>query len=176
LRASTENRIDKLQIARRELDFAILTQCRREESLAVHLLAFSAYTILFDLWKERHGDDALKFALERFLDRREKLGAEFHDIPNSMKHADRKPDGWLEDHSPKSAYLTLALAIILWSALGETETEMMAEFWRLDNPLLPDFKARSGLEALMARADELHVEPGPRTYAEMDRITALRST
>jgi hypothetical protein len=53
LRASTENRIDKLQIARRELDFAILTQCRREESLAVHLLAFSAYTILFDLWKER---------------------------------------------------------------------------------------------------------------------------
>jgi len=158
LRASTENRIDKLQIARRELDFAILTQCRREESLAVHLLAFSAYTILFDLWKERHGDNALKFALERFLDRREKLGAEFHDIPNSMKHADRKPDGWLEDHSPKSAYLTLALATILWSALGETET------------------ARSGLEALMARADELHVEPGPRTYAEMARITALRST
>jgi hypothetical protein len=52
---------------------AILTQCRREESLAVHLLAFSAYTILFDLWKERHGDNALKFALERFLDRREKL-------------------------------------------------------------------------------------------------------
>ena len=75
----SENRIDKLQIARRELDFAILTQCRREESLAVHLLAFSACT-------------------------------------------------------------------------------------------------RSGREALMARADELHVEPGPRTYAEMDRITALRST
>jgi hypothetical protein len=101
-------------------------------------------------------NNALKFVLERFLGRREKLGAEFHDIPNSMKHADRKPDGWLEDHSPKSAYLTLALAIILWSALGETETEMMAEFWRLDNPL--------------------HVEPGLRTYAEMDRITALRST
>jgi hypothetical protein len=58
-------------------------------------------------------NNALKFALERFLDRREKLGAEFHDIPNSMKHADRKPDGWLEDHSPKSAYLTLAHHLVV---------------------------------------------------------------
>ena len=131
---------------------------------------------MFDLWKERHGDNALKFALERFLDRREKLSAEFHDIPNSMKHADRKPDGWLEDHSPKSAYLTLALAVILWTALGETETDMMSEFWKLDNPLLPGFKARSGLEAIKARAGEVHVQPGPRTFAEVAQIINRPST
>jgi hypothetical protein len=57
----------------------------------------------------------------------------------------------------------LALALILWSALGETETEMMAEFWRLDNPLLPDFKARSGLEAGWREpmSSTLSLDPGP---------------
>jgi|SRR6516162_9722878 hypothetical protein len=99
------NRIDKLEIARRELDFAILTYKRGGEGLAVHLLAFSAFRILFDLTKRQYGDGALVFMLDRFLDRREKLGAEFHDIPSSMKHADKDPDGWLEDHTPKTAYL-----------------------------------------------------------------------
>ena len=170
------NRIDKLEIARRELDFAILTYKREKESLAVHLLAFSAFRILFDLTKRQYGDGAVVFILDRFLDRREKLGAEFHDIPNSMKHADKDPDGWLEHHTPKTAYLTLALTIILWTALGETETDMMAEFWTLDNPLLPGFKARSGLEAIKARAGEVHVQPGPRTFAEVEQIITLPST
>jgi hypothetical protein len=52
----------------------------------------------------------------------------------------------------------------------ETETDMMAEFWKLDNPLLPGFKARSGLEAIKARAGEIHVQPGPRTFAEIEQI------
>jgi hypothetical protein len=172
----SEDRIDKLQIARRELDFAILAPKRGEESLAVHLLAFSAFRILFDLTKRRHGDGALVFMLDRFLDRREKLGREFHDIPNSMKHADKEPDGWLEQHTPKSAYLTLALTIILWTALGEIETAMMAEFWTLDSPLLPDHKAAGGLEYLLGRAGEFHVEPGPRTLSEIGRILNLTSS
>jgi hypothetical protein len=43
-----------------------LTQRRGEESLAVHLLAFSAFGILFGLARRLHGDTALVFMLERF--------------------------------------------------------------------------------------------------------------
>jgi hypothetical protein len=121
-------------------------------------------------------DNGFKFALDQFLDRREKLGKEFHGVPNFMKHADWDPDGWLENLSAKSAYLTLALAIILWTALGEAETALMTSFWQLSNPLLPGHKAEGGLKFIQQRKDELVINLSDQDTERLRNILNMPSS
>jgi hypothetical protein len=153
--AMTDTSINKLDVARREIDCAVRLLLRGEDSLAIHLLAYSAYTILFDLWCHRHGgQDSLKGLLDTILAKekkgvmRDKMALEFHDVPNSLKHADRNPDYVLEDHSDKSTYFTLALAIELWGLNGGDITPDMLSFSRWSNPLLPDHRAQGTLEVV----------------------------
>jgi len=80
-RSSMNGGITKLDAARVQLDCAV-RMLDKEESIAVHTLAYAAYCILRDLF----GESATRQVLDAF-----ELSLEFYKVPNFLKHADRDP-------------------------------------------------------------------------------------
>jgi hypothetical protein len=96
-----------------QLDCAI--RLLEDEDLAAHTLAYAAYCLLRDLL----GADAALRKLEKVV--------KLDEVPNFLKHADHHPEAFLNEHSPKTAHLTIRLAIRLWED-GKEQTELMREF------------------------------------------------
>jgi hypothetical protein len=63
------------------------------------------------------------------------------EVPEFFKHAESDPADILEEHSPKTAHLTIALAIALWKEHGQVETAAMREFSKLPDPYKPGHRA-----------------------------------
>src|SRR5262249_10185230 len=105
-------------------------------SLAVHTLAYAAYCLLRDLF----GKSETKEVLRRF-EKSQKFGK----VPNFLKHADKRPQAILKKHSEKSTYITIALAIRLWTERGQPETPEMLTFSALPDPFKPGHKASETL-------------------------------
>jgi hypothetical protein len=123
--------ISKLEAARRQLDWAIRLLLAGEDSVSTHTLAYASYCLLRDL-RGRGPSKVLK-KLEEKLKLRE--------VPEFFKHAESDPTDILEEHSPKTAHLTIALAIALWKEHGQVETAAMREFSKLPDPYKPGHRA-----------------------------------
>ena len=128
--------INKLEAAQQQLDCAITLLLSKQDSLAVHTLAYAAYRLLYD----HHGA-----SVQTLLDELER-SLEFRAIPNFLKHADRDSDAILKDHSLETTALTIALATRLWKELGRQETPAMIEFSKLPNPYKPGYRHGEAFE------------------------------
>jgi hypothetical protein len=117
--------IDKTDAAGRQLDSACRLRLGNEDSLVVHTLGFAAFGILSDL--VRHREHPMNDVLDILQDRASKMWQEFRGVPNFLKHADTDPGGMLAAHTPDTAHLTLALAILLWIELGNQPTVAMEQ-------------------------------------------------
>jgi hypothetical protein len=110
----TDKPIDKIEAAGRQLDGACRLRLDKGDSLIVHTLGFAAFGILSDL--VRHREHPMNDVLDILRDRASKMWREFRGVPNFLKHANSDPNGMLAAHTPDTAHLTLALAILLWNA------------------------------------------------------------
>jgi len=129
--------ITRLEAARRQLDCALRLRREGGDSLAVHTLAYAAYSLLRDLY----GNSETKKVLEEF-----EKQSEFRKVPNHLKHADRKPWAILKKHDEKHTRITLALAIRLWKDRGQPETDEMRVFSALPDPFKPEHRASETLK------------------------------
>ena len=85
-------KIAKLEAAGRQLDSAIRMFFANEDILAVHTVARAAFRILYDITKEGEA----KVALDAHI---KKVGVDrFNEETNFLKHADRDPDGEIDDN------------------------------------------------------------------------------
>ena len=129
--------ITKLEAAQRQLDCALRLRREGRDSLAVHTLAFAAYGLLRDLLGKSETKDVLRrFEKSHKLDK----------VPNFLKHADKRPQAILKKHDEKSTYITLALAIRLWTERGQKETDEMRRFSALPDPFKPEHRASEMLK------------------------------
>ena len=131
--------ITKLEAAQRQLDGACRGRLNHEDSLNVHTLGYASFGILSGLVRAR--PHRMNDVLAILLDQTSKMGRQFREVPNFLKHADRDPDGMLAAHSPDTVHLTLALAIRLWVELGNQESEAMRKFMQLPDPYKPGYRA-----------------------------------
>ena len=145
----TDTAINKLDGARRLLDKAIEDYRNGEDSLPVHLVAHSAFQVLFNKCAEQHGT---KVAVSTIRDR---IGWDrFNRDANFLKHADKDPNGELPAHSLKSVYLYVALAIPLYRANGGTPTPEMLAFEQLPPPFKPGYFHDAAMEFLRRHRDD----------------------
>ncbi len=114
--------IKKLDAVRRQLDRAIILL--DTDDLSAHTLAWSAFNVLFEML----GSDATR-AVVKEVKRTLQLGK----VPVFLKHAG-DPNAILPQHSPQTAYLTIAIAIRLWEERGQKPTDTMCEFGKRPNP------------------------------------------
>jgi hypothetical protein len=85
-------KITKLEAGGRQLDSAIRMFFANEDILAVHTLSRAAFRILYDITKEGEA----KVALDAHI---KKVGVDrFNEETNFLKHADRDPDGEIDDN------------------------------------------------------------------------------
>lgn len=134
----TETAISKLEAARRQLDCAIRLRLANEDSVAVHTLAYAAFVILRDLVRKK--GHSMAEVVGVLHDKSSKMGRDFSDVPNFLKHADRDPDAMLAQHSPTTVHLTLAFANRLWRELGNERTPAMQDFDKLPDPYKPGYR------------------------------------
>jgi hypothetical protein len=127
---STE--LTKIDVAKAQLEEALRLRLADGNSVAIHTLAYAAFGILRDLIN--HRAHPMKDVLAILEDHASKMGRQFWQVPNSLKHADRNPDFVLESHCDKDVHLTLAFACRLWVELGNPETELMQKFAQLPDP------------------------------------------
>ena len=101
-------KVTKLDAAGRQLDAAIRMFFENEDVLAIHTLSRAAFRVLFDITNE--GD--AKVALDAYI---KKLGADkFNKITNFLKHADRDPDGEVDEDFQISTEAGLGMASALY--------------------------------------------------------------
>lgn len=166
----TETGISKLSAARRQLDCAIRLRLANEDSVAVHTLANAAFGILRDLILKQGHD--MQHVLTVLCDRSSKMGRDFKDVPNFLKHADRHPDRMLAEHSAKTVHLSLAFAIRLWRELGNEPTPEMQEFKKLPDPYKPGYRHSEFLQ--FALEDPLLTEQDEAAWR--DRLWGMATT
>jgi hypothetical protein len=149
--------ISQREAARRHIECAI--RLLKTDDLEAHTLAYAAYGLL----RELLGPGAtLEAALK--LEKKLKLG----EIPNYFKHRYRgDPGAILQEHSPKTAHLAIAMAIRLWEEHGGTQTETMRQFSALPNPYKPGYRHDAALEIL---------QRGPLTDVSVETAITLGST
>jgi hypothetical protein len=67
-----------------------------------------------------------------------------------LQHSKDDPDVLLEEHTPKTVHLTIALAIMLWKEHGQEETEAMRTFSALPSPYKPGYRHSTALKLPVA--------------------------
>jgi hypothetical protein len=132
----TEAPINKLAVARRQLDCAIRL-LGKEDALAIHNLAYDAYCVLRDLFGP---SETLKV-----LKRLEK-SANLREVPEYLKHAETDREDILNKHDEKHTRIIIALAIRLWTEHGQVETAEMRAFSALPDPFKTGYRASETLK------------------------------
>ena len=126
--------ISQREAAKSHIDCAI--RLLKTDDLEAHTLAYAAYGLLFELLGKGPTKDAV-----RKLEKKLKLG----EIPNYFKHRYSNPSAILQEHSPETAHLAIAVAIRLWEEHGESQTEAMRQFSALPSPYEPGFRHAAAL-------------------------------
>jgi len=78
-----------------------------EDVLAVHTLSRAAFRVLFDLTKEGEQKTALEAHIKKVGEKR------FNEVTNFLKHADRDPDGEIDDNFELSTEAAIGMAAAL---------------------------------------------------------------
>jgi hypothetical protein len=149
--------ISQREAARRHIECAI--RLLQTDDLEAHTLAYAAYGLLRELLGPGETLDAV-LKLEKKL----KLG----EIPNYLKYRYRgDPGAILQEHSPKTAHLAIAMAIRLWEERGESQTEAMRQFSARPSPYEKGLQHDAVLDI---------VQSGPLTAESVKTATVLNST
>lgn len=115
-------KITKLEAGRRQLDAAIRIFFENEDVVAVHTLSRAAFRVLFDITKEGETKKALDAHIT-------KLGADkFNKITNFLKHAERDPDGEIDEDFQISTEAGLGMAASLYFYHAKKYTPEMKGF------------------------------------------------
>jgi len=129
--------ISQRDAAKSHIDCAI--RLFQTDDLEAHSLAYAAYGLLFELLSKGPTKDAV-----RKFEKKLKLG----EIPNYFKHRYSDPAAILQEHSPETAHLAVAVAIRLWEEHGESQTEAMRQFSALPSPYEPGFRHAAALNLM----------------------------
>lgn len=120
---------DKMDVARREIDLAIRLFFAGEEPIGIHLLAMSAFEILKDIAISRGGSDWLDAFNNCLVPKFKNEAWGVLKAPyNFLKHANRDPDGVLEDVHEEVNDGVLLFAAIHFQSLGNQFTPEMTTF------------------------------------------------
>ena len=149
-------KITKLEAAGRQLDSAIRMFFANEDILAVHTVARAAFRILYDITKEGEANVALDAHIKKVGEKR------FNEETNFLKHADRDPDGEIDDNFYLFTEAGIGMAIGLyvhnkqavtnemkgyriWSAMMRPkyfdipdDLKKLADDWRANSQTNPD--------------------------------------
>src|SRR5262249_49109821 len=124
-----------------------------------HTLAYAAYGLLRELLGPGPTLDAV-------LDLQDKL--KLGKIPNYFKHKYKSdPSALLQDHTPETAHLAVAIAIRLWEEHGQAQTAAMCQFSGLPSPYESGLRYDAALEI---------VQRQPLTDASVKNLGTLPST
>lgn len=111
-------KIDKLQVAARQLREAILLFFEQRDPVAIHTLAAPAHQILVDL-AAAAGLPNLKANPVVPSDKKKALVNLINQAPNFLKHADRDPDGVLEFRPAMSRFILFDAVQLYWQLAKE---------------------------------------------------------
>ncbi|HEX5806428.1 MAG TPA: hypothetical protein VFY31_08860 [Macromonas sp.] len=122
-------KVSKTEAAQRQLDTAIDLFFEEGDALSAYTLAFAAFKVLLNMYPHNQDDD--------FGEQIDKLIAErigwprFSETANFLKHADRDPEGFLEDFDSERVLPVIGLASLLYRRLsGNFSRKMEAfDFW-----------------------------------------------
>src|SRR5258708_16538362 len=115
-------KVTKLEAGRRQLDVAIRMFFDNEDVLAIHTLSRAAFRILDDITKEGDAKVALAVHIK-------KLGPnKFNEITNFLKHADRDPDGEIDEDFQISTEAGIGMASGLYHHHATSFTPEMKGF------------------------------------------------
>lgn len=121
--------ISKTEAAKRQLDTAIDLFFEDGDAFSAHTLAFAAFKVMLNLYSHRKNDDFGE-QIDKLIS--ERIGWErFSNTANFLKHADRDPDGFLEDFHAEMVLPLIGLATLLYRKLsGDFSPKMEAfDFW-----------------------------------------------
>jgi hypothetical protein len=123
----TKIRVNKVEAARRQIDAAIRMLFSNEDPVAVHTVAMASLRIVRDLAAKRDDGYINKIVKTIIKPGMEKEFWRLFQIPaNFFKHADRDPDGLLENIDEKANEGVIFLACSFYQDLGHQYTpEMM---------------------------------------------------
>ena len=135
----TKIKVTKLEAAQRQIDAAIRLLFKNEDPVAIHTIAAAALQILKDLAKK---DNTQVWKMMNQCIRPE-MRKTFRDevenkAVNFLKHADKDPDGILENVDEIINDLTLFSGCILYNDLGHPWTHEMAGFIIWYSAIFPD--------------------------------------
>lgn len=122
-------KISKTEAAKRQLDTAIDLLFEGGDALSAHTLAFAALKVLLNLYPHRRNDD-FDAQIDKLVT--EVVGwRRFSETANFLKHADRDPEGFLEDFDSAMVLPVIGLATLLYRRLsGDFSRKMEAfDFW-----------------------------------------------
>jgi hypothetical protein len=113
--SEADQRISKLDAARRQLDTAIKLFFDNEDGLSVHTLAYASFKVLFDIYPV-HQDDDFAAKIDELISQ---IGwKRFNQTANFLKHADRDPHESLKDRNAESAQGVIGLAATMYRRLA----------------------------------------------------------
>jgi hypothetical protein len=178
-------RVNKVEAARRQIDAAIRMLFSNEDPVAVHTVAMAALRIVRDLAAKR--DDSYMHKVTEAIIKpgmEKKFWRKFQAPANFLKHADRDPDGFLENIDEEANEGSLFMACLYYQDLAHQYTpEMMTlaawymalhpEFLNDDAPSqLKQVLSDAGLDVKgRARADQLAIG---QQLLEMARLMPRR--
>lgn len=113
------NPINKIEAARRQIDFAIRAYLHGEDLLPIHALAFASLTVLKDYSRHSDSDPVWISTFDWFDDHYSR------DVANFLKHADRDPHREIPDIVPLFPEFMLFCAAHLYAALTRSPTKEM---------------------------------------------------
>ena len=121
-------KIDKLEVARRQVECAIRLVATGDDDLAVHTLAMAALGVVYDLARgPNEFEKAIRDGLTKIGQGRLRATANF------LKHADRDPKAVIDRFDPRENDWRIGFCVLLYRFLTGSFTPTMAAFhgWML---------------------------------------------
>ena len=120
-------KLDKIEVASRELDVAIRLWFQEEDPVSIHLLSCSAYQIVNDVNKDRDGPELLYNSLIFKEEYRKEAVRRLKEEYNFFKHADKDPSATIEFNPEITPGMMLFTAFGL-KVLGQPTNELREAF------------------------------------------------
>lgn len=118
--------VNKIEAARRQIDVAIRLLFNNEDPVAIHTLAMAAFKILKDLAKV-HGNVFIHKTTQAVIrpGKESDFWGKMHSFSNFLKHADKDPDGIVDNIKEEVNDLGLMLCARYYQDLGSQLTPEM---------------------------------------------------
>ena len=133
-------RVNKIEAARRQIDTGIRMLFSKEDPVAIETLAMAALRIVRDLAAKK--DDSYMHKVTKTIIKpgmEKKFWRQMQAPANFLKHADKDPDGILDNLDEEANEGTLFLACLFYQDLGNQYTQEMITLVAWYMALHPEF-------------------------------------